>query len=115
MPHRAREVAGERIVAARVEQDDAGLGLALHFLEHQREGHAFEVGVAFAAKSRVDRHQIVLPADLQAMAGVEEKGQVGSGQLDAELPDEAFHGALVEVAPLEHLEAEAPQRSRNID
>ena len=26
-------------------EDDAGLGLALHLLEHQREGHAFEVGI----------------------------------------------------------------------
>ena len=111
---RAREVACQRIVAAGVEQHNAGLGLPFHLLEDERQRQAFEIGIAFTGEPRVDRHEIVLPPDRHAMARIEEQGKVGAGQLDAELADHPLHGSLVEVMAFKNLEAQPPQRRGHV-
>ena len=112
--HRARQIAGQWIVAAGIEQQQAGLGFTLHLLENQRERQGFEINIPFARQPRIDGNEVVLPADLNAVAGVKEQGNVRPLQRKAELPDGALHGPLVEIAPVGHLEAQTRQRRGHV-
>ena len=48
------------------------------------------------------------------MAGIEEQPDVGADQRFRKVAHDAVHAGLVEVATLDHLEAEALERSRHV-
>ena len=115
-PHRAGEIARQRIVAAGVEDDDRRLALAvdLHLAQHEFELHRLELEVALALELGVDRHQVVLRADLQPVPGVEEQRDVGIGELVGEGPQGAVELAPVGVERLDDLEADGLQGRRHV-
>ncbi len=109
-PEGAPQLLGQRVVAAGVEDHQAqslGLGdLAQHQVERQR----LVQQVALALERGVDRQQVVLAGDLDAVAGVEHQRDVGRFGLEAEVAQRVLHAELVEVGPQLDLEAGAPQR-----
>jgi hypothetical protein len=46
--------------------------------------------------------------------GIEEQRHVRAGELDAELAHQPLHGPLVEITPLDHLEAQPLQGGRQV-
>ena len=114
--HRARQVAPQRIVAAGVEEHDVGLGFALqlHLLEHEIQRHRLEIEIALVLQLRIDRHQVVAPAHLQAMPGVEEDAGVGDRQRAGEVAHLQVECPLVQVEPEQHLDADFLQRGRHV-
>ena len=63
----------------------------------QRDGLELEIG--FVLELRVDRHQIVLAGDLQAVAGIEEQRHLGVVELTGELVDQASVAARSRSMP----------------
>ena len=100
----------KRIVAAGVEEHDVGLvGAAeLHLLQDEVEVDGVEVEIALALHAGIDGHEIVAPGDLQAVAGIEEDGDVGVLQQVGEVADLGVERALVDVDAEDDLEAGAP-------
>ena len=111
--HGARQVLGQRIVPAGIEEHQVGLGAALHLLQHQIDRHGLEVEIALGVETGIDRGDVVLPRHLQAMAGIEEQRHVGAAQGLLERADGLLGGGPVEVASLDDLEAETSQRHRH--
>jgi hypothetical protein len=73
-PHAIRK----GIVAAGVEQDQAQPLDRLQRPDDAVERHRLVVHVVGSAELRVDRHQIIRPADLDAVTGIVDDGDVGS-------------------------------------
>ena len=69
---------GKRIVATGVEQDQPQPLDRLQRPDDAVERHRFVVHVVVAAELRVDRHQIVRAADLDAVTGVVDDRDVGA-------------------------------------
>ena len=115
-PHRASEIARERIVAAGVEDDDRRLALALdlHLAQYEFEFHRLELEVALALELGVDRHQVALQADLQPVSRVEEERDVGIGELVGEDPHGAVELAPVGIERLDDIESDGLQRRRHV-
>lgn len=91
------EAAGEGIVAAGVEQHQIDAGLRVfHVVEHRLQAEALLRDVLLAFDQRVDRRQVVLAADLQAVAGIEEQRDLVGADQVAEFAergqDERRHG-----------------------
>ena len=78
------------------------------------ERQTFKVDVPFACEPRIDRHQVVLPTYLQAVAREVKERHICMAQLLAELTDCPLHRALIEVAALDDIETQAFQRRRHI-
>ena len=114
MPSDAGEVARQRIVAAGVEEQDVGLGLALHGLLHEIETHGLDAQCGGARKLGVHRHEVVHARDLQAVARIVEHAGVGAGKRAFEFEDLAVHGALVEVGAEDHREAQRLERGGHV-
>ena len=53
----------------------------------------------------IDGHEIVLAGDLQAVPGIEENTGFGAFQSGRKLKHLAIKGGLVEIEPVDHLEA----------
>ena len=70
--------------------------------------------VAGAFELGIDRHEVVLAVNLQAVAGIEEQREVGAVELAAELADRVVHGAPIEIAAFHHIEAKPAQRRRHV-
>ena len=102
-----RELLGERVVAAGVEEDDVGLAAALQLLHDARQRHQRQVDLGLELDHGVDRHQIVLAVHLQPVAGIEEQRDVGLFGCAAELDQRLDQRAAIEIGAAEHLEAEA--------
>ena len=71
-----------------------------------RSPGAFQLGV--------DGNEIILAADLHAVAGIEEQREVGAIELAAELAHLVLHAALVEIAALDHVETELAQHLSDV-
>ena len=106
----AREIARERVVAAGVEEQDIGLRLPLHRALDEVEPDHLEVERRGGIGLRVDRDQVVLPAHLQPVPGVEEEADGRTPQRAGELGHLAVEGGLVEVDAFDDLEVELAQR-----
>jgi hypothetical protein len=103
--HRTGEIARERVVAAGIENDDAGLALAidLHLAEYEIELHGLELQVAFAFEFGVGGHEVVLRADLQPVAGVEKQRDIGGCELVGEAAQCAIEFRFVGIEGLDHV------------
>ena len=110
---RLREFLRERIVAASVEEDEARAGAAQHLLQHEVEFDRLEVEIGFGSQLGVDRSEVVLLVDLQAMAGIVEQAHIGTVQRFGEGSNPLFHVALLKIDPLNHVEAEPAQLGGN--
>ncbi len=103
----------ERIVAARVEDDEIELGArAVHLAEHEIDVDHLEIDVGLAGRIGVHRHKIVAAANLHAVTGVIEQPDIGALQLLAEALDGVIEGVLVEIelcAAADQAEAVAQQ------
>jgi hypothetical protein len=73
---RLRQVLRERVVAAGVENHDAAAGRARQISEQGIEWHQSRARIGLLLNPGVDRKQIVLATDLQAVAGEIEQGEV---------------------------------------
>src|SRR5216683_2132459 len=107
----------ERIVAAGIQDHDAGLarnrGQRVH---HVGEPRRLERHVGFALDLRIDRHEEVLAVDLQAVAGIEhQRNGVRSflGDHAREIADRPAHVALGEIGRLQDLEPGGAQEFRH--
>ena len=112
--HGPRKIARERVVAAGVEEQDIGLRLPLHRALDEVEPDHLEVERRGGICLRVDRDQVVLPAHLQPVPGVEEEADGGTPQRAGELGHLAVEGGLVEVDAFDDLEVELAQRGGHI-
>src|SRR5262245_9466379 len=76
--HCAREVARQWVVSASIENNDRRLALAiyLHLAKDELEFDGLELQVTFALQFCIDRHEVVLKADLQPMPRIEEQRHV---------------------------------------
>lgn len=106
----AAEPAEERIVAARVQDDDVHtrpgrLHLRQHALGIERLGRH----VTLALDLGVHGHQIVLAVHLQPVARVAEEADAVGAQPLAELGERAAHVAIARVLVGQHLEARTAQ------
>ena len=82
---------------------DAGaLGLRV---EHVVEMNRVFLDVVDGVQSHVDRNEIIVGGNLQAVAAVIEEGNVGRRRAPAEVGDGALHLRLVEIDAERHREA----------
>ena len=81
-------------------------GVAHHLLQHEVELDRLEIEIGFGFELGVDRSEVVLLIDLQAMAGIIEEADIGAAQLLGESPDALLHVALAEIDAFDHIEAE---------
>ena len=97
------------IGAARVQEDQVDALALLLRLEDVVERHGVPVNVLFAVQLGIDRNEVVMGGDLQAMTAVVEQRNVGGGGGLRELGDVALHGRLVEIGTDRDLEAQSAQ------
>ena len=108
---------GERIVAAGIEQQDAGL--ARHRGQRVQdvvETHRLQRNVGFALRIDVDRHQKILAVDLQAVARIEhQRDGIGAFRrhLGREVADLGAQFVLRQIGGGQHLEAGLGQHLRH--
>ena len=76
---------GKRIVATGVEKNQPYAGLARHLPQNEIHRHGLEVEGGLVLKRGIDRKQVVAARNLQPVAGIEEKGDVGAAHLFCEL------------------------------
>ena len=107
--HGAGQIARQRIVAARIQDHEAGAVAYLHLRQDGLHGDQLKLNVRLMFERRIDRHDIVLTADLQAMPGIEEQRHMGLTQGAAEIADAAGEIGELEVAPIQHIEIQTPQ------
>jgi hypothetical protein len=99
----------ERIVAAGIEQQDAGL--ARHRSQRVQdvvEPHRLQRNVGFALRIDVDRHQKILAVDLQPVARIEhQRDGIGAfrGHPRGEVAHSGAQLVLREIRSGQHLEA----------
>lgn len=74
--HAAREGAGQRIVAAGIQEHHLNLHVLGHLAHDEINGNGFEIERGFILDRGVDRYQVILTGDLKAVAGVEENGDI---------------------------------------
>lgn len=101
------ERAGERVIAAGVEEDEADPSRVVHDARDHVETHRVEVKVGSRPQLRVDRDEVVPARHLQPVPGVEEQRRPGAVDRPGEVPHESLEAAAVEVAALDHLDAPA--------
>ena len=114
---RVHAAVAERIVAAGIEQQQIDLGARLlQFVENSGEPDALQEHVAIIHRIGIDRHQIVQPVGLDAMAGVIEQRDVGADQFLLKFLQRGVEAGLVEIelrAAADHEEAERRERVRH--
>ena len=81
-------------------------GVPHHLLQHEVELDGLEIEIGFGFELGVDGSEEVPLIDLQAVAGIEEKPDIGAVQLLGEGPDALLHVALAEIDAFDHIEAE---------
>ena len=86
-PHRSRagaegsrEIARQRIVAARIQHDDIGVNFAFHRALHKVKPHRLKVEGGRFNQVGINGNKVVLATHLQAMADIEEQRQLGALQ-----------------------------------
>ena len=104
----------ERVVAAGIEEHQAGLGLLLHDVEDVVDRHRLEPQLHRRVEPGIDRHDEVAAVDLQAVAGIEEQPDVRAFERIGELADLALQRALAEIVALDDLEADLAQPCRDV-
>src|SRR5690348_9415225 len=85
---------GERVVAAGIEEYHRDAAVALELFEHEVELDGLEVEIGIRLELGVHRREEVLAVDLEAVPGIEEKTDVGAGELGCELSDALLHLVL---------------------
>ena len=113
--HGPREVGRERVVAARVEEQDVGGRLALHCPLHEIKPHHLEIERRRAPQLRIDRDQVVGARYLQTVSGVEEHADIRADERSGEIADFSLERGLVEIDPVEDLKAVHPQGGGHVD
>ncbi len=113
--HGPREVGRERVVAARVEEQDVGGRLALHCPLHEIKPHHLEIERRRAPQLRIDRDQVVGARYLQTVSGVEEHADISADERSGEIADFSLERGLVEIDPVEDLKAVRPQGGSHVD
>jgi hypothetical protein len=100
----------ERIVSAGIEEHQLDLGLVHGLLQRQVDidGGA-ELDVHLGFEVGIDRQQVVGAVDGDAVAGIEEHGDVGTLGLLAELEQLGCHRVAAEVGAFDDLEADIAQ------
>ncbi len=101
-PDRAQHPAqllGERVVAAGVEDHQAELLRLGDLAHHQVERQGLVEQVALALEGGIDRQQVVLAGDLDAVAGIVDHRHVGLFRLEAEVAQGMLHAELIEIDP----------------
>ena len=83
----AAEIFGQRIVAARIEENEVDRRLRFHQPDDRVELDRLRREQKFVLKLRIDRDQIVLVVHLHAVAGVEEQADIGLVERARELLD----------------------------
>ncbi len=95
----------QRIVAASVEKHEMDAGALGLRVEHVVEMNRVFLDVVDGVQSHVDRNEIIVGGNLQAVAAVIEEGNVGRRRAPAEVGDGALHLRLVEIDAERHREA----------
>ena len=111
---RARKPFGQRIVAARIENENLDAARPIQPDHHVVDFVQLEAQTEFVFELGIDRHQIVLSAMLHAMAGVKHQSGVGVLREPREARDGALHPPLGEIALHDDIEADRLQRRRHI-
>jgi hypothetical protein len=78
-------------------------------LEHEVELDGLEIEIGVGFECGVNGRQKVAAVDLEAVARIEEKSDIGAGKLVGEGPDSLFHLALREIGAVDDLETETPE------
>ena len=108
---RSLDLGGKRIVAAGIEEHQLDLGVAHGLVERQVDvDRRAELDVHLGFDVGVDRQQVVGAADRDAVAGVEEHGDVGALRALAEIEQLLGHLVAGEVGAFDDLEADIAQR-----
>ena len=103
----------ERIVAAGVDDHEAELLRLRDLAHHEVERQGLVEQVALALEGGIDRQQVILAGDLDAVAGVEDDRRVGPFGLEAEVPERVLHAELIEIGLEVDLEVGVTQRVRD--
>jgi len=113
---RPREIAREWIVAAGIEEHDAGLALAfkLHLLQHKVERNGFKIEITLALQLSIDRHEMVAARHLQSVAGIEQQAGVRLGEGAGKIAHLGVERLLVEVEAEDHRKPERRKRRRHV-
>ena len=108
------DLGGERIVAAGIEEHQLDLGVAHGLVERQVDiDRRPQLDVHLRLDVGIDRQQVVGTADRDAVAGVEEYGDVGALRPLAELEQLLRHRVAGEVGAFDDVEADIAQRRRH--
>jgi hypothetical protein len=113
--HGSGEAARERIVAAGIEEEDAGLCAALHRALHRLQAYHLHVERRDARQLRIDGDQIVLARYQQSVPGVEEHRRPGGLESSGEVADGLVESGLVEIEGLDDVKAEPCQGGADVD
>ena len=105
-----RDLPDERVVAAGVQEDELLLRVLTHEGEERVERHRLQRQFGEAADVGRGRDQVVLAADLDAVPGIVEQGDVGADHRLDEALEGLLHADLVEVGAEHDLEVEPAQR-----
>ena len=89
--HRALHVLGKRIVAAGVENDEPQLLRRLDGDEDTVEPDGLVIDVGIVLQLGIDRNEVIVAVDLDAVTGVIDDGDVGAAGLGAEIPQRPPH------------------------
>ena len=72
---------------------------------HEIEPHRFKVESRWRCQLRINRHQIILPGDLQTMTCIKEEPDFGSLQSNCEVANPSVECSLVQVEAIDDLKA----------
>ncbi|MCC7046917.1 MAG: hypothetical protein IT562_09415 [Alphaproteobacteria bacterium] len=84
-----------------------------HLVQHRFHVDGFQLHPLLGRQPGIDRNHVVAPADLDAMAGVEQHSHCALRQLLAEIADGRFHRAFGQVLARDDFEPEFPQPRRH--
>ena len=82
--------ARKRIVAAGIEHDQPQLAGAVGRRHHAIERDRLVLGVAIAGQPGIDRDQVIRAADLEAVTGIKDHGDIGLIGIDLEFSNRPF-------------------------
>ncbi len=99
-------LAHERIVAARVEEDDVGAARVVQGGKDLVHVEQLEGGGPLVLELGVGRHQVVASVELKAVAGVIHDRDIGARYFQHEVRDDAPHRGVVEIVAVHDLETD---------
>jgi hypothetical protein len=106
---RLLQIGGKRVVAASVEEDDAGRDIAQHLLQHEVELDRLEIEIGFGSELGVHGSKKVLAVDLEPVTGIIEEADIGAGKDVGESADALLHVTLRQIDAVDDFKAEVPQ------